>query len=49
MFKHQPCHISIMNTEHDINFTAILDLHEGLDGEGGGGGGGSVGLEFSNQ
>ena len=27
MFKHQPGHISIMNTGHEINLTAILDLH----------------------
>ena len=27
MFKHQPGHISIMNTRHEINLTAILDLH----------------------
>ena len=27
MFKHQPGHISIMNTGHEINPTAILDLH----------------------
>ena len=27
MFKHQPGHISIMNTEHEMNLTAILDLH----------------------
>ena len=27
MFKHQPDHISIMNTGHEINLTAILDLH----------------------
>ena len=27
MFKHQPGHISIMTTEPEINFTAILDLH----------------------
>ena len=27
MFKHQPGHISVMNTGHEINFTAILDLH----------------------
>ena len=27
MFKHQPGHISIMNTEHEIKLTAILDLH----------------------
>ena len=26
MFKHQPGHISIMNTRHEINLTAILDL-----------------------
>ena len=26
MFKHQPGHISIMNTGHEINLTAILDL-----------------------
>ena len=26
MFKHQPGHISIMNTGHE-NLTAILDLH----------------------
>ena len=24
MFKHQPCQISIMNTGHEINLTAIL-------------------------
>ena len=27
MFKHQPGHISVMNTGHEINLTAILDLH----------------------
>ena len=27
MFKHQPGHISIMNTGHEINLTAILDLY----------------------
>ena len=27
MFKHQPGHISIMNTGHEINLTAILGLH----------------------
>ena len=27
MFKHQPGHISIMNTGHEINHTAIPDLH----------------------
>ena len=27
MFKHQPGHVSIMNTGHEINLTAILDLH----------------------
>ena len=27
MFKHQPGHISVMNTIHGINLTAILDLH----------------------
>ena len=27
MFKNQPGHISIMNTGHEINLTAILDLH----------------------
>ena len=27
MFKHQPGLISIMNTEHEIKLTAILDLH----------------------
>ena len=27
MFKHQPGHLSIMNTGHEINLTAILDLH----------------------
>ena len=27
MFKHRPGQISIMNTGHEINFTAILDLH----------------------
>ena len=27
MFKHQPGHISIMNTGHEIKLTAILDLH----------------------
>ena len=26
MFKHKPGHISIMNTGHEINHTAILDL-----------------------
>ena len=26
MFKHQPGHKSIMNTGHDINLTAILNL-----------------------
>ena len=26
MFKHQPGHISVMNTGHEINLTAILDL-----------------------
>ena len=25
--SHQPGHISIMNTGHEINLTAILDLH----------------------
>ena len=30
MFKHQPCHISIMNTGHEINLTVILDLHVSL-------------------
>ena len=27
MFKHHPGHISIMNTGHKMNITAILDLH----------------------
>ena len=27
MFKHQSGHISIMNTGHEIKFTAILYLH----------------------
>ena len=27
MFKHQPGDISVMNAGHEINFTAILDLH----------------------
>ena len=27
MFKHQSGHISIINTGHEINLTAILDLH----------------------
>ena len=27
MFKHQPGHMSSMNTGHEINLTAILDLH----------------------
>ena len=27
MFKHQPGHISSMNTGHEINLTAPLDLH----------------------
>ena len=27
MFKHQSGHISVMNTGHEINLTAILDLH----------------------
>ena len=27
MFKHQPGHISIMNSGHEINLIAILDLH----------------------
>ena len=27
MFKHQPGHTAIMNTGHEINLTAILDLH----------------------
>ena len=27
MFKHQSGHISIMNTGHETNLTAILDLH----------------------
>ena len=27
MFKHPPGHISIMNTGHEINLTAILDYH----------------------
>ena len=27
MFKHQPGHISIINTGHEINLIAILDLH----------------------
>ena len=27
MFKHQPGHISIINNGHEINLTAILDLH----------------------
>ena len=27
MFKHQPDHLSIMNTGHEINLTAIFDLH----------------------
>ena len=27
MFNHQPGHIFIMNTGHEINFTAILDLY----------------------
>ena len=27
MLKHQPVHISIMNTGHEINLTAILSLH----------------------
>ena len=27
MFKHQPGHISIMNTGDEINLTAILVLH----------------------
>ena len=26
MFKQQPCHISIMNTGHEINLTAVLDV-----------------------
>ena len=27
MIEHQPDHISFMNTGHEINRTAILDLH----------------------
>ena len=27
MFKHKSGHISIVNTGHEINLTAILDLH----------------------
>ena len=27
MFKHKTGYISIMNTGHEINLTAILDLH----------------------
>ena len=27
MFKQQPSHISIMNTGHEINLTAILDMY----------------------
>ena len=27
MFKNQPGHISIMNTGHEINLTAIFDLN----------------------
>ena len=27
MCKHQPGHISIMNTGHEINLTAIFDLY----------------------
>ena len=27
MFKHQPGHISIMNTGHEINLNIILNLH----------------------
>ena len=27
MFKHQPGHMSIMNTGHEIKLTAILNLH----------------------
>ena len=27
MFKHPPGYISIMNTGHEINLTANLDLH----------------------
>ena len=27
MFKHQPGHISVLNTGHEIKLTAILDLH----------------------
>ena len=27
MFTHRPGHISVMNTGHEINLTAILDLH----------------------
>ena len=27
MFKHQPGHISIMNTGREIKLTVILDLH----------------------
>ena len=27
MFKRQPGHVSIMNTGHEINLTAILYLH----------------------
>ena len=30
MFKHQLGHISIMNTGHEINLTAILDIHVSL-------------------
>ena len=30
MFKHQPGHISIMNTGHEINLNAILDRHASL-------------------
>ena len=30
MFKHQPGQISIMNTGHEINLIAILDLHVSL-------------------
>ena len=26
MFNHQPGHVSVMNTGHEINLTAILDL-----------------------
>ena len=27
MFKYQLGHMSVMNTRHEINLTAILDLH----------------------